>query len=161
MPTTASFFNSFKNSHPNSEIGMIFDGIWKSDNEAQLPVGPWANQYGNAVLWDPIAQPDFEPVLRVQVSIDGGVSWLREQTENPNGFTIKYKVCERVDNCSPMDEKGNGFCFDCHEGYNSLLINGQRFGKGFNGNEINNDIVCGFGDIAVKAKWISPEQAEW
>jgi hypothetical protein len=34
--------------------GRIFDGVWKSDNRAVLPVGPWNNQYGASINWSPI-----------------------------------------------------------------------------------------------------------
>ena len=109
-------------------------GKWISDNRATLNLGPWNNQYGNDILWEPIKQPGLQPTLRVQVSIDGAKTWLREATPNPAGFTIRYKVCEKVDSCSPND---NGQCYDCHEGHNTLAILGKRFGKGTNGDEQN------------------------
>ena len=82
------------------------------------------NQFGNKILWNPITNPNDEPELRVQVSIDAGKSWLREQTQNPAGFIIKYKVCEKVDTCSPFD--GNS-CYDCHEGLNVITIEGTLY----------------------------------
>ena len=82
------------------------------------------NQFGNKILWNPITNPNDEPELRVQVSIDAGKSWLREQTQNPAGFIIKYKVCEKVDTCAPFD--GNS-CYDCHEGLNVITIEGTLY----------------------------------
>jgi hypothetical protein len=99
----------------------------------------------------------LEPILRVQVSIDGGKSYIRENTNDPAGFTIKYQVCEKVDSCSP---NSGGSCYDCHEGHNTVSVHGTRFGKGLKGDERNDDMVCGFGNIAVQAKWISPNLAE-
>ena len=140
------------------KVGQIqFDGIWVSDNEARLPITPWNNQYGTANLWNPVTNPDDEPNLRVQVSIDGGQTWLREQSLDPAGFKVLFKVCEKVDSCAPHD--GNS-CYDCHEGLNSITIKGRRFGNGPNGDARNDLMVCGFGDIAVTAEWISATEAK-
>ena len=139
-----------------------FDGTWLSDNGAKLHLGPWNNQrgdqFGRDYIWDPVNDPSLKQELRVQVSIDGGKSWLRETIES--GFTIQYHVCEKVDRCTPFDGTKNMNCYDCHEGLNTVQIHGERFGLGRNGDEQNDEMVCGFGNIAVRAKWIDSGKAE-
>jgi predicted nucleic acid-binding Zn ribbon protein len=135
----------------------LFEGTWQSDSRATVDIAAWENQFGNAYTWDPAKDPFKTVTLRVRVSIDGGNSFLREKTNNPNGYTITFKACSRINSCAPVSD---GSCYDCHEGLNVLTVKGTNMGIGPNNDEENPDMVCGFGVYAVPATWVDRNTAK-
>ena len=135
----------------------VFDGTWISDSLTTLKLGTWQNQFGSKYQWDPRKNPLQRMELTVQVSNDGGTTWMRQDTSDPKGFTIVFTACERVDFCSPGSD---GTCFDCHEGLNVITIKGQNMGMPPNGKDRNDKMVCRFGNVAVSADWVDDQTAK-
>ena len=134
----------------------FFPGVWKSDTLATVDLAAWSNQFGNAYFWDPVKDPYKTVTLRVQVSIDGGQTFLREKTTNTNGYTITFRACSFINACAPMND---GTCYSCHEGFGTLLVKGLGDSMMYKG-QPNEKMVCAFGVYAVKATWKDANTAE-
>ena len=105
----------------------FFPGVWKSDTLATVDLAAWSNQFGNAYFWDPVKDPYKTVTLRVQVSIDGGQTFLRENTTITNGYTITFRACSFI-NATGGPGHGNDHSGSYNSGsYPSGGGGGQQF----------------------------------